>query len=123
MTRQLRLILALSATIASLALSACGGGGNDSGSSTATEATPPPAVIASADANCRYFLRETKRIGRDALHNEPPATTLEMTTERLVRPSIPLLERIAGRQQALESEAHSSVFSLYAKLFDPNERV
>ena len=40
-------------------------------------------------------------------------------TEKLVRPSIPLLERIAKRQQALAAEAGNANFTLYAELFDP----
>jgi hypothetical protein len=118
MTPHRALMLTLAAMIASLLLPACGGEGN-AADSTPAEATPSPAAIAAANANCRHFLRETRRIGREALHNEPPATTLEMTTERLVKPSIPLLETIADRQQALEKKAHSPVFSLYANLFDP----
>lgn len=97
-----------------LLLSACGG----SGEQQQTVAKPPPAVLAKATAICNQFLRETKQLGKGALGN-PPSTTLELTTERLVKPSIPLLERAAQRQQALEPQAHSSVFNLYADLFDP----
>ncbi len=96
-----------------LLLSACGGGEQEQ-----TVAKPPPAVLAKAAAICNQFLRETKQLGKGALAN-PPSTTLELTTERLVKPSIPLLERAARRQQALEPRAHSAVFNLYADLFDP----
>jgi hypothetical protein len=79
----------------------------------------PPTVLARADANCRYFLRETKQIGRRALADPSSTVILELTTERLVKPSIPLLEHVADRQQALESMAHDPRFDLYANLFDP----
>lgn len=96
-----------------LFLSACGGGEGEQ-----TIAKPPAAVLAKATATCSQFLRETQALGRGALAN-PPSTTLELTTERLVKPSIPLLESAARRQQALEPHAHSPVFNLYADLFDP----
>jgi len=76
-------------------------------------------VIGRADANCRYFLRETKRIGRRALADPSSGFSLEMTTERLVKPSIPLLEHVADRQQALASSAGDPHFDLYAELFEP----
>lgn len=113
-----RLSVLAAAALVALLLAACGdnNGGEDSAE---TVAKPSPAVLARANANCRYFLRETKRIGREALHNEPPSTTLDLTTERLVKPSISLLERVANQQQALEPAAHTPLFNLYANLFDP----
>ena len=42
-----------------------------------------------------------------------------MTTERLVKPSIPVLERVADRMQELEGKAHDPLFDLYANLFNP----
>jgi hypothetical protein len=116
MTRRSWLACALAAG-AGLTLSACGGGG-DATKPDAEAAGASAAVIARADANCRDFLRETKRIAAGALAS-PPASALELTTERLVKPSIPLLERIADRQQALEPAAHDPQFDLYANLFDP----
>lgn len=112
-----RLSTVATAALSALVLSACGGNGGEEGAETVAKV--PPAVLARADANCRYFLHETQRIGRTALHNEPPATTLDLTTERLVKPSIPLLERVADRQQALEPAAHAPLFTLYANLFNP----
>jgi hypothetical protein len=109
------------ALFAALALAACGGGDGGEASDAHSEeavAKVPPAVLAKANANCRYLLRETRRIGREAV-NGAPETTLELATEGLVKPSIPLLERVADRQQALEAKAHSPLFSLYANLFDP----
>jgi hypothetical protein len=102
--------------LAALALAACGGG-NDADSGAAVSKASPMA-LAKAESICRDFLRETKQLGKGALAN-PPRTTLELTTERLVRPSIPLLESAARRMQALAPEAHSPLFGLYADLFDP----
>jgi hypothetical protein len=111
-----RRAVAIGTLLAALAFAGCGSAGDSS-----TQAKPPKAsaeVLTRASAICRQFLRETKQLGRGALAN-PPATTLELTTERLVKPSIPLLERAAARMQALEPAARSSLFNLYADLFDP----
>jgi hypothetical protein len=106
------------AALLALLLAACGGGGEDHAERSETVARVSPAIRAKANANCRYLLRETKRIGRDAVKGVP-ASTFELATERLVKPSISLLERVADRQQALEPAAHSPLFDLYANLFDP----
>jgi hypothetical protein len=110
-----RRLASIGAILAALALPACGGG---SDSTEKTVAAASPAVLAKANAICRDFRRETEELGRGALAN-PPSTTLELTTERLVKPSIPLLESAARRMQALEPAAHSPLFDLYADLFDP----
>jgi len=110
-----RRIAVAGAVIFTLSLTACGGG--DDGGAT-IETKVPAAVLARANAICRDFKRETEQLGQGALAN-PPDTTLELTTERLVKPSIPLLESAARRMQALEPAADNSLFSLYAHLFDP----
>jgi hypothetical protein len=109
-----RAAAAIAAGLAALALAACGGGGGDTASGPKASA----ATLARANAICRDFVRETRELGKGALAN-PPSSTLELTTERLVRPSIPLLENAAARMQALEPAAHDPLFSLYADLFDP----
>jgi hypothetical protein len=99
--------------LVALALSACGGSQD-----TQTVAKASPAALAKANAICRDFREEAEQLGKGALAN-PPNSTLELTTERLVKPSIPLLESAARRMQALEPAAHSPLFDLYADLFDP----
>jgi len=96
------------------AIAGCGGGG----SSTAAEAPMAAAVSAKANAICRDFERELKAIGDGALA-DPPQTTLELTTQRFVKPVIPVLKKVAARQQALRGQAHNASFTLYANLFDP----
>jgi hypothetical protein len=112
-----RAAAALVAVLCALGLSACGGDGDGDGKA-ATETRAPAAVLAHANAICADFLRETKQLGKGALA-DPPSTALELTTERLIRPSIPLLESAATRMQALEPAADDLLFSLYADLFDP----
>lgn len=110
-----RLLPALCLLALSIALSACGGGDAET-----TSPSPPaaPAVAAKTNAICRQFLAEIKEIGRGALA-DPPSTTLQLTTERLVRPSLPLIKRTAVRLQRLKPSAESEAFDLYADLFDP----
>jgi len=104
--------------VASLALAAVLVGGCGGGDGSAESSKPRPATARRAEAACRDFRREVEGIARGALAN-PPSTTAELMTERLVRPSIPALERIARRQQALEPAMANAQFDLYAGLFDP----
>jgi hypothetical protein len=98
-----------------IVLSACG---DESAEPTAPSRPTAPAAAAKANALCRQFLAEIKDIGRGALA-DPPASTLQLTTERLVRPSLPLIKRTAARLQRLKTSADSEAFDLYADLFDP----
>lgn len=112
------ILVALASILVALAGVGCGGGGDGEGE-TQTQRIPP-SVLAKAEANCRYFLREIKQIGAGSLVREDPGmNNLELTTEHLVRPSVPLLERIAARQQALQPAARNYWFDLYAEIFDP----
>jgi hypothetical protein len=110
-------IALLAGAASAIAASGCGGGNGASEGGQPEGA--PPAVISKANSNCRYLRREAKQIGRGALAGYTPASALQTTTERLVKPSISLLERVAKRQQALEPEADDPWFDLYADLFDP----
>lgn len=107
--------IAAAAVLATLLVSACGSDGDNA---ERGEAQIPAGVVARANANCREFRQETTRVGRAVPGNLPPAT-LALTTELLVKPSIPVLERAADRQQALKPAADNRNFDLYADLFDP----
>jgi hypothetical protein len=98
-----------------LFLAACGSGA----AGTTTTRPTAPAIEAKGNAVCRGFLGEVKELGEGALANPPAGTTLQLTTERLVRPSLPLIRRTADRLQRLEPQADSEAFDLYANLFDP----
>jgi hypothetical protein len=115
----IRIVAATLVIVASLLVAGCGGGGGERSGSEAMPKKLPPKVVANANSNCRYLLRNTQQIGKRALIDLASVNLLELTTERFVKPSIPLLERVADRQQALESGAHNPQFSLYADLFDP----
>jgi hypothetical protein len=104
---------AIAAVLAGLGLAGCGGGGK----SDTRQTTVSAAILAKANANCRYLRRETVKIGTGALSGN--SNLFAMTTERLVKPSIPLLERVARRQQALAKQADDPKLTLYARLFEP----
>jgi hypothetical protein len=97
-------------------LAACGGGGESS--STVSEKRLDPVVVKRANAVCREFERELVAIAEGALAN-PPHTVLELTTQRLVKPVIPVLERTAARLRALRAQGTSPSFDLFVNLFDP----
>jgi len=107
------LLLALVATV--LSISGCGDDGSEGGVAGGAEASP--AAIARADANCRYFQRQIHKIGKGALRG--PGNIPKLATENLVKPSIPLLERVARRQQAVARESHDPGIQLYADFFNP----
>ena len=115
--RSLVLLPCLAAIVA--LLSSCGGGDS---TQEVVNRRASPAVIAHANAYCHRFRHEILDLAHGALahrHGESLGTTLELTTERVVRPSLPLLKRMSARMQGLEPAAHSKAFDLYANLFDP----
>ena len=94
-------------------LAGCGGGG--AGGEGQAALSPP--TVAKADATCRYFRRETVKLGKGVL--ALPLDPLHITVEHLVRPGIPLVQRVARRQQALAAHSRNRQFKIYAELFDP----
>jgi hypothetical protein len=122
--RPVRGALALAALIAGVVLLVVGCGGGGSKSTTASSATTspsaatpvPPAVAAKANANCRALVAETKRVALGTLHKY--GNNLDAVTA-IVSNGIPVLERVAARQRALQGVAHSPAFDLYVGLFDP----
>ena len=110
------------AILAAVAIAGCGEGDQ------ATDAQPQASqeqpqlasvgILARASANCRRFLRQARELG-DRAFGEGSGTILEMATENIVRPSIPLLEEMARRQQALARGTRDPDLTLYANLFDP----
>lgn len=101
------------ATVLAACLLGCGGGDDDAGE---PNEPAPREAIARADANCREFEREVRKLGRGVLSNPD---LLEATTELVVAPSIPLLKGMATRQQALIPSFDNPDYELYAELYDP----
>ena len=106
---------ALLLLVLSTGLSACG---SSDGEQETSVQSASPAAIKRANAICRQFRREVVALGHSAVSQSAPPTP-ELITERLVRPSIPLLKRVSARMQALQQTADSHAFTLYSNLFDP----
>lgn len=93
-------------------LAGCGDGGNGEPAPRASAA-----VLERADANCRQVRREALALARRAFAGDIDLS--RAATERIVRPSIPLLEGFASRQQRLARGTGDPELELYARLFDP----
>lgn len=108
--------------IAGFALWAAGCGGDDKSEGVEPPAAEIPradgATLARANANCRRFLREAEEVAAGAF-SSGKGNLLELATEMVVKPSIPLLQLVAARQQALARGAGDPRLSFYADLFDP----
>jgi hypothetical protein len=112
MTRGRCFLLALALTLGATApLAGCGGGANDSGKRASD------AVLARADVNCRELRRDIVELGRGAFTGS--TNLAEAATQRIVKPSIPLLEDFALRQQRLARDSGDPKLQLYARLFEP----
>jgi hypothetical protein len=95
-------------------LAGCGGSGEGT-TSTVGEALPP-AVAAQANANCRDLVRDAKRLATGVVQRYQHS--FESLTA-IVTQGIPIVERIARRQQALAQSAHNPAYDQYVQLFDP----
>jgi len=109
---------ALTAVVLALALAGCGGGGESSDTTTTTTKPTSPAVVAKADAICRQIAVELRAIGRRAAHSDA-TNGLELTTEGMIRPTIPVLARAGRRLEALKGAAENPSYDLFVNLFDP----
>jgi hypothetical protein len=116
----MKLSAAIAAGLVIVAIMGCGGG--DQAPDTRAQATgtrlASAAILARANANCRRFLRQARALG-DGAFSQGSGTVSELATENVIKPSIPLLEEMARRQQKLARAARNRDLSLYADLFDP----
>jgi hypothetical protein len=107
--------IAVAAACAGLVISGCGSSNGASDGSPSS--TAPRAIFARVNATCRDLRREVAKLGKGALNGN--SSIVELITERLVKPSIPLLERVALRQQKLAAQSRDPKLILYARLFEP----
>ncbi|HEX2391914.1 MAG TPA: hypothetical protein VHI77_03235 [Solirubrobacterales bacterium] len=119
---RVRALPAIALLIAVLALAGCGGS-SDAGETTgAAQPTAPKRYLAKGDAICRQMLRETRRVGRRFIKQAVEAEETSLfgaETERIVKPGIVVLERIARRFRALSAEAHDQSLAIYVGLYEP----
>ena len=114
-----RIILATALT--ALLLGGCGGSSDGgSGTDSAPVAGGSDAYAAKADRICAEMIGDSRRMG-DSFRRIPKVgvDALALTTQKLVKPAIPILEGSARRLRALEPAAESVEFESYVSLFDP----
>lgn len=115
----------LAATVALLlALAGCGGGGSDAtGEWSPNNSSPERSkgeYVTKADRICSAMAVDARRMGdRFRALTGVKVRAITLTTQRLVKPALPVIERSARRLRALEPEAASIDFESYVSLYDP----
>jgi len=78
------------------------------------------AYVAKADEICSGMIADSRHmVNRFMETPHPGVDSLTLTTQELVKPAIPILERSARRLRALKQKATSVKFDSYVTLFDP----
>jgi hypothetical protein len=118
-------VTALFALIAVAVMVGCGGGGSDSTTAAATatvDLTPlSGSTAAQADANCREMTRGAEALARGParLGTGKYSSNLDQLLRGFIHPGIPLFQRLASQQRALEPQADNEGFNQYVDFFDP----
>jgi 4-amino-4-deoxy-L-arabinose transferase-like glycosyltransferase len=111
---------ALLGAVGLIALTGCSGGSSDTTSVvTAPNNLEKQRYIGRADAICRQGFSEARAVGRSYVN--PGGSALHALTEGLVRPGIPVLQRLATRLRALQPRPVDSNLQAYLGLFAPGE--
>ncbi|HMI80845.1 MAG TPA: hypothetical protein VK480_03570 [Solirubrobacterales bacterium] len=119
----LRIGIAAGLVLCLLALASCGGdesttsAGGQGETSVAAESTPAP-VVAKANLYCVRMLQAVSVVGRRA-QEAGYESARELTMKGLAEPGMKLIKELARNQQALQEEADSASFDVYAASFDP----
>jgi hypothetical protein len=101
-----------------IAVAGCGGGGESSDASTTATTPTSPAVVAKADAICRQIAVELRAVGHRAARSDAKSA-LELTTDYMIGPTIPVLARAGRKLEALKAAAGNPSYDLFVDLFDP----
>lgn len=114
----------IAAVLAVLLLSGCGGGSGttttEPASGVADRGVTRDAYVAKADRICSGMIADAVRMGvRFRKIAVVKVNALTLTTDRLVEPAQPILERSARRLRALEPMPADVKFESYVTLFDP----
>jgi hypothetical protein len=102
----------------------CGGGSGEGASSQATvavdAAAPSAAAVADGEAICAAMIARSSRMGAQFSANpDLDADALTLTTQKLIKPAVSIVESSASQLRALRPEANSVDFDSYVSLFDP----
>jgi hypothetical protein len=104
-------------------LAGCGSGGGTSGESTVAAIPPAKAKRQKqeADAICTRMVTDAHRLGRRALSAGVGGydSTLEFTTEGLIAPALPVVERSDRELRAVTAGGGEPRLDAYVAMFDP----
>lgn len=119
-----RLVLASAPLITILAIAGCGSGGATSTEVTSAAPTAAAATrqVREVEGVCRRMAAEAGRLGRKVLASTDVGeyeSTLEFTTEALVAPALPVVEKRAAELRAIRGDAAEPELSAFVNLFDP----
>jgi len=114
----------VAALLLTLLAAGCGGESGGSGEATTVAEQPPsPRAAVAAESICSELVARAGRMGTE-FSTEPDPTegtsgALDLTTRKLIKPAIPIVEDAARRLRALRPQADSVRFDSYVNLFDP----
>ncbi len=109
--------------VAACMLAGCGSGGGTTGESTVAAIQPAKANRQKheADAICTRMVADAHRLGRQARNEgvEGYESTLEFTTEGLIAPAVPMVERSARELRAVTDGGGEPRLDAYVAMWDP----
>lgn len=111
--------------LATVAIAGCGGGSDStdsssSGKSAVTNARVGGALNRKAEAFCAEMVAAATRMGAEFRDGSVGSSDpLTMTTERLIKPAIPIVEKGSAKLRGLGPSPTNVHFESYVKLFDP----
>ena len=121
----MRLRILVGALLALSLVAGCGGGGGDASTQKAAAAEGPPnaKAAAAAEAICAQLVARAGRMGVEFSTGSDPtqgiAGALDLTTEKLIKPAIPIVEGSSRQLRALKPQAQSVSFDAYVNFYDP----
>jgi hypothetical protein len=82
---------------------------------------PSSASVTDAEAICSEMVAKSRQMGAEfsASASNLTSDALTLTTQNLIKPAIPIVDRSSRRLRSLRPEARSVRFDAYVNLFDP----
>lgn len=114
---------AVALAVVACLLSGCGSGGGTTGESTVTAISPAKVKRQKheADAICTRMVADAHRLGRKARSTGVDGydSTLQFTTEGLIAPALPVVERSARELRVVTTGGDEPRLDAYVAMFDP----
>jgi outer membrane murein-binding lipoprotein Lpp len=116
--------IAAALVVVACLLAGCGSGGGTTGATTTASTISAAAAKqqkGEADAICTRMIAEAHRLGRKALAAGVGEydNTLEFTTDGLIAPALPVVERSVRELRAVTTEAGEPQLDGYVAMWDP----